>query len=96
MRPASFAVVTFLVLAGVCLGIGGCAEPDDDEDPRTDVSGNQPICMEARARVAAQCKGAVLPSFADACDGRDRCRAGCIYDHPCDGTAQEKCVADGC
>jgi len=94
MRPASFAFASLVLVAAVCLG--GCGDAEADADPTTDVSGNQPICMEARARVSAQCKGASLPSFADACEGRDQCRAGCVYDHPCDGKAQEKCFADRC
>lgn len=84
-------MVTSLGLAAV----GCAAEPEPD--PTQDVSGNQPICVEAQARVSALCKGAQAPSFESTCSGRDHCRAGCVYDHPCDASAQTKCAADrGC
>lgn len=77
--------------------VAGCAaDPVEAEGPQTETSGNQPICLEARARVSAQCKGAPLPSFDDACADEDRCRAGCIYDHPCKASEQEKCFAEKC
>jgi hypothetical protein len=77
--------------------LAGCAaDPQEDDGTSTDTSGNQPICLEARARVAAQCKGAPLPSFEKACVAQDRCRAGCVYDHPCSTSDQDECVAEKC
>lgn len=80
-----------LLLAGT-----GCGEEEASDDPSTDVSGNQPICAEAKARVSAQCKGVAAPSFEAACEARDQCRAGCVYDHPCHAAAQDACIAERC
>lgn len=88
----------FVILVSFPLGLAsmGCAAEEEPEATQ-DVSGNQPICVEAIARVTAVCKGATPPSFESACSGRDQCRAGCIYDHPCDASAQASCVqAKGC
>ncbi|MBX3189606.1 MAG: hypothetical protein KF819_21450 [Labilithrix sp.] len=77
--------------------VAGCAaDPPAAEGDATEVSGNQPVCLEARARVAAHCKDAELPSFEDDCAEVDRCRAGCIYDHPCSATKQAECIAAKC
>lgn len=97
MRRSLFSVVLVTFpLALASLASMGCAAEEEPE-PTQDVSGNQPICVEAIARVTAVCKGAAPPSFESACSGKDHCRAGCIYDHPCDASAQASCVqSKGC
>lgn len=95
MRRGSFSLSTLTSLALAFTIVGCAAEPEPD--PTQDVSGNQPICVEAVARVTALCKGAQAPSFESTCSGKEHCRAGCVYDHPCDASAQSACVAKkGC
>ncbi|MBS2019596.1 MAG: hypothetical protein JST00_42435 [Deltaproteobacteria bacterium] len=85
-----------LSILALALGLVACAAEPEPE-PTQEVSGNQPICVEAIARVSALCKGVKPPSFETACAGKDHCRAGCIYDHPCDAAAQSACIdAKGC
>ncbi len=78
----------------IALGAVACSDQNKGDPNAT---GNQPICVEARGRVSAICKGATLPSFDSTCAEKDHCRAGCIYDNPCDGGAQTKCMTErGC
>jgi hypothetical protein len=78
------------------LAVTGCGDENEDADPQTEVSGNQPICEEARARVSAQCRGKAVPTFESACASHDKCRAGCVYDNPCDASAQSACFDARC
>lgn len=90
-------VTAGLVLVACALTTAACSsEENEGADPETDVSGNQPICEEARARVSAQCRGKAVPTFESACASHDKCRAGCIYDNPCDASAQASCFDARC